>query len=479
MKIFLIVFDTLRKDHTGKTYGNNWIRTPYIDEFAKNCLVFDKAYPESLPTIPARRAIHTGLRTFPFDKDLYFRSDDFVEAPGWSPIPHEQKHLSEYLNAFGYLNTLITSTYHQYKPCMNFHLGFDEWHAVRGHEYDKFIPTWKGDKSQLRRLIKNHVPERTDENYYEVQLQKVLLKKYFNNSQEYKSEKDYMPAKTFQKAVESVELNKKINNYLCVIDEFDPHEPWDPPEKYYELYKNSTYSGNKIIQPIYGNSVDLITKDELKSMKACYAGEVSLCDTWFGFFIEKLKQMELYEDSLIIFISDHGHNFGEHGSVGKVPQYMFPELVDIPFMIKPPENIHGPIRIDNSYVYNIDILPTILGFLGKDIPKELEGRDLSVFLNNKNYILDDRDYITCGMALWTLYKDDQYALITGNNKTEQKLFDLTQDKKWQHNIAKEHLDLCDHLFEKVKADAKDNLLMEFHSDRFETFDDWYHNTYEQ
>jgi arylsulfatase A-like enzyme len=479
MKIFLIILDTLRKDHTGKTYGNDWIQTPNFDKFANDCLVFDKAYPEALPTIPVRRAIHTGIRTFPFDKDVNFRSDDFVEAPGWTPIPNNQTHLSEYLNAFGYLSTFITSTYHQYKPCMNFQLGFDEWHAVRGHEYDKYIPTWEGSKSKLRKIIKHHVPERTEENYYEVQLQKVLLKKYFKNIQYYKSEKDYMPAKTFQKAAESAELNKNVNNYLCVVDEFDPHEPWDPPNKYYELYKDKSYSGSKIIQPIYGNSVDLITNEELESMKACYAGEVSLCDTWFGFFIEKLKEMDLYDSSLIIFISDHGHNFGEHGSVGKVPQYMFPELVDIPFMIKPPEQINGPIRVKSSYVYDIDILPTIFGFLGKDIPNELEDRDLSIFLDYNDYILEDRDYITCGMALWTLYKDDEYALITGNDKTEQKLFDLAQDPNWQNNIAQENPDICDQLFEKIKNDANNNLLTEFHSDRFEDFEDWYHNTYEQ
>ena len=83
MKIFLIIFDTLRKDHTGNTYGNDWIKTPYFDEFAKDCLVFDKAYPESLPTLPVRRAIHTGIRTFPFNHKLpELKYDDVIEVAG-------------------------------------------------------------------------------------------------------------------------------------------------------------------------------------------------------------------------------------------------------------------------------------------------------------------------------------------------------------------------------------------------------------
>jgi arylsulfatase A-like enzyme len=481
MKVFVIIFDTLKKDHTGKTYGNSWIKTPNFDEFANDCLVFEKAYPESLPTIPVRRAIHTGIRTFPFNKDVEFRTDDFVEAPGWSPIPDNQTHISEYLNKYGYLTSFITSTYHQYKPCMNFHLGFDEWHAVRGHEYDKYIPTWRGSKSSLRKRIKQHIPERTEENYYEVQLQKLLLKKYFKNTQDWKSEEDYMPAKTFKKAAESIETSKGVKNHFCLIDEFDPHEPWDPPLKYYNLYKDMNYSGGKIIQPIYGENTDLISKEELKCMRACYAGEVSLCDTWFGYFIENLKEMDLYDESLIFFISDHGHSMGEHSAVGKIPQFMFPELVDLPFMIKPPGNVNknGPIKINSSYVYDIDILPTIFGFLEKDTPKQLDGRDLSVFINNPDYILEGRDYITCGMALWTLYKDDSYAFITGNDKTEQKLFDLSKDPNWNENIARENNDICDRLYQKIESDSGGNLLKEFHSDRFEDFDDWYHNTYEQ
>ena len=88
MKIFLVIFDTLRKDHTGRTYGNEWIKTPNFDKFAKDCIVFDKAYPESLPTIPVRRAIHTGIRTFPFNHQKpKLRTDDVVRAPGWHPIP--------------------------------------------------------------------------------------------------------------------------------------------------------------------------------------------------------------------------------------------------------------------------------------------------------------------------------------------------------------------------------------------------------
>jgi len=478
MKIFIIIFDTLRKDHTGKIYGNDWIKTPYFDAFAKDSLVFDKAYPESLPTIPARRAIHTGIRTFPFKhKNLNYRTDDLVESPGWAPIPPQHIHMAEYMKSYGYITSLITSTYHYFKPHMNFHLGFDEWHYIRGHEYDNYRARYRGKRSEINQTVRDHTIEKTNKNKGAIHTQKLLLKKYLPNVQGRVAEWDYFPAQTFRKALESVMDTERFNNVLYFIDEFDPHEPWDPPKKYLDQYLDDDYKGNKIIQPIYGEKADYLSVDELKCMRACYAGEVSLCDSWFGYLIEQLKSMEIYDDSLIILTSDHGHSLGEHGAIGKIPVYMYPELVDIPFLIKPPGNLDEPKRIKKSYVYHHDILPTLYGFLDKEVPDIFDGRDLSVFVDGKDHLIEDRDYITCGMALWTLCKTDEYALITKNDKTDRKLFGLTRDPDWNENIAKDNPELYEELFSKIQKDARNDLLTSFESTRFDNFKDWYHNTY--
>src|SRR5215207_5247087 len=63
--VVLIIIDSLRKDHIG-AYGNDTIQTPSLDTLAKDSLLVTRADPESIPTICARRAIHTGLRTWPF-----------------------------------------------------------------------------------------------------------------------------------------------------------------------------------------------------------------------------------------------------------------------------------------------------------------------------------------------------------------------------------------------------------------------------
>ena len=469
MKIFIIIFDTLRKDHTGRTYGNEWIKTPSFDEFAKDCLVFDKAYPESLPTLPVRRAIHTGIRTFPFNHERpELKYDDVIEVAGWYPIPPHQKHLSEYMHDFGFINSFITSTYHQFKPNMNYHLGFDEWNWIRGHEEDKYryCPPTKYNK-----IYKDHIIGRGKEPFAR-NYQKFMLGKYLPNVEERKTEEDYFPAQTFLEAARFVQNNKSVKKSLTVIDEFDPHEPWDPPQDYLDLYVDKNYDGVKIYLPSYSDNVSFLTEGEIKFMRASYAGEVSLCDHWFGYFMEELKNLGIYDDSLIIFISDHGHSIGDHNASGKLPRFMYPELVDIPLMIKPPGNLKGPKRIAKSYVYNHDILPTIFGFLNEEKPDVFEGADLSIFLEESDRILESRDYITCGFQICTLYKDDRYALITMNDKSQQKLFDLSRDPEWNNNIAADNADICDELFQKIEKDAKGDLLTKFES-KLMDLKDWY------
>jgi len=458
MKIFLIVFDSLRKDHTGKTYGNNWIKTPYFDDFANDCLIFDNAYPESLPTIPMRRAIHTGIRTFPFNHKLpELRTDDPVLTPGWDPIPPHQTHLSEYMRSHGFTTSFITSTYHQFKPNMNFHLGYDQWNWIRGHESDKYRHRYRESTEKFSDLLNQYIVKK---DRLAKLNQKRILKTHLTNVQERVNERDFFPAQTFRKAVEFTLDSMKVKNVFSLIDEFDPHEPWDPPQDYLELYVDPKYDGRKIITPAYNETSDYLSEDELKYMRACYAGEVSLCDNWFGYFIEELKKLEIYDDSLIILISDHGHSIGEHGATGKIPMFMHPELVDIPLMIKPPYKINGPKRIQKSYVYCHDILPTICGFIKKEKQEIFDGYDLSIFLDGSNQLLDNRDYITCGFSICTLYKDNHYALITSNNKKVQKLFDLSKDPDWMINIAGDNKDICDELFSKIENDAKNNLLIE-------------------
>ncbi len=95
-----------------------------------------RVYPESLPTLPARRAIYTGRRVFPFHNGDFRLKGDFVGAPGWGPIPEEQATLAEMLQTKGYRTGLVADLYHMFKPSKNYWRGFDQWKFLRGQEQD-------------------------------------------------------------------------------------------------------------------------------------------------------------------------------------------------------------------------------------------------------------------------------------------------------------------------------------------------------
>ena len=106
--VILVIIDSLRKDHVG-AYGNGWIKTPNLDALARESLLFTRAYPESLPTLCARRAIYTGTRTFPFRNWQVYKGDD-IRLWGWQPIPAGQTHLAEILQQNGYVTLFATDT---------------------------------------------------------------------------------------------------------------------------------------------------------------------------------------------------------------------------------------------------------------------------------------------------------------------------------------------------------------------------------
>jgi hypothetical protein len=149
--VVLVIIDSSRKDHVG-AYGNDWIKTPNLDALAKESLRFTRPYPESALTICARRAIHTGTRTWPF-KGWYVPQGETLALQGWQPIPNDQTMLAEMMRAAGYGTYFVTDNLHQYKPSYNFHRGFDFFDFFRGQTTDKFRLLWTCPPEDIQRTL--------------------------------------------------------------------------------------------------------------------------------------------------------------------------------------------------------------------------------------------------------------------------------------------------------------------------------------
>src|SRR5215203_5214244 len=124
---------------------------PEPRSLAGQSLRFTRAYPESIPTLCARRAIHTGLRTWPFRNWNPPEGEDFMPA-GWQHIPEDQTTLSEILEQQGFNTTLFSDTHHLFKASMNFQRGFRLFDWVRGQERDRYRPTMRVSQERVDQM---------------------------------------------------------------------------------------------------------------------------------------------------------------------------------------------------------------------------------------------------------------------------------------------------------------------------------------
>ena len=346
MNVIVVLSDSLRVDHVG-AYGEGKARTPNLDRFARESALFTRCYIASYPTVPNRADIWMGRYTFPYR--------------GWQPLEPEDVILPEILGKHGVTTQLIFDT----PPLLygDFYRGFSGWWYIRGQHADPYItdPTIPTPLPAAPHKLKNI--KRT--------------RQYLRNRYDWRFEKDYIAPRTFTKAIEWLERNHTLDKFLLFVDTWDPHEPFDPPTHYLKLYDDPYREVDSIIYPRYGHW-EYMSSSELRRVRALYAGEVTMVDAWFGYLLETVERLGLKENTMIIFTSDHGHLFGEHGLEGK-PGGMLGRLYEIttriPLIIWHPEGYGAGEKFD-LITQPPDLLPTILDFMEIPIPKTVNGRSL-------------------------------------------------------------------------------------------------------
>lgn len=442
MNVVLVFVDTLRQDHVG-AYGNTWIRTPHLDAFAREAVRFTRAYPESLPTLPVRRAVHTGLRTFPYHGHRRLKGD-FDGAPGWGPIPEEQDTMSELLSAQGYRTALITDCYHQFKPSKNFHRGFAEWIWVRGQEADRYRSGPPASDAMLAPHMTRPRSEQPGLAHF--------LGSYFTNNSARRGEADHFAPRVFSEAVRWLVDNCDAEKFFLVIDSFDPHEPWDPPEHYRRLYDPDDDVVD-VIQSLYGPWEGRLTPREVRRLQANYAGEVTMVDRWFGHFYEALRLSGRLDDTVVAVLSDHGHNLGydpqDQGLISKQGHPMTRSVADLVMMVRHPKGTGSGTACD-ALVYNLDLTPTLLDVTGVEPKVPLDGKSLWPLVTEGRR---GRDHVTIGWGpLITVITDEWWynASIWGESEL---LYRVATDPLLEHEIHADQPKICGELRELAIADA--------------------------
>jgi len=445
----LIVLDSWRQDHCG-CYGNEWIHTPHLDALARESVLFTRAYPESLPTLPVRRALLMGRRVFPF-WGHWNQKGDFEGAPGWGPVDEGCDTVPELLQSQGYRTALFTDTYHLFKPSKNFHRGFDEWCWIRGQESDPY----RSGPPPAEEQVQRHLPEKAD-----MKWMVDWLRQYLTNVADREREEDYFPAQVFRSGAEWLHRNQDASRFFMVLDSFDPHEPWDPPPYYRRLYDPDDDDVRDVIWSTYGAASDL-TARELKRMRANYAGECTLVDRWLGYFLEALRNSGRLDDTIVAVISDHGHNLGDANITGKFGHPLTRAVGDLIMMIRHPGAEAAGDTCD-ALCYNFDLTVTLLNMLGEEIPDHMEGTDLWPIVHGRQ---SGRDHVTVAWGADITRIDDKWWINCTCEGKEPLVFDLEQDAKLTVNLAAKHPELVDKAVQTFREDAGGELpawLSKFH-----------------
>jgi len=438
MNVVVIVTDSLRADHTGYMKLGGRARTPNLDRLAAEGTVFEHYYPEGLPTLPVRTAWWTGLWTFP--------------VHGWRPFQLSDVLLAEVLWDQGYTSALVADTYHLHKPVYGAGRGFDTVIWIRGQEYDPWIVNVDVDLD-----ASPHHRLRGDESD---QHWRPLFEQYLRNATTLRREQDHYIARTVTAAIEWLEqaTQRQKDRLFLWVDCFDPHEAWDPPEPYWSMYKPAGYSGAEIIDPVPGPVQGYMTPEEVERTRTLYAGEVTLVDAWVGRLLDRVRQLGLYDNTLIIHVSDHGEPFGEHGIIRKAMALNYDELVHAPLAIRHPQGVGAGTRV-SALVQSVDLMPTILDFLGLPLTLEqqyrapardlfpqdmvaatktveLEGRSLLPLIAGRQRKIRDFAYIGHYGRSWTI-RSDQWSFHMFLPNGERQLYDLCDDPSEQRDVFKD------------------------------------------
>ncbi|RLG94273.1 hypothetical protein DRO37_06100 [Candidatus Bathyarchaeota archaeon] len=420
MNVIEIVSDTFRWDYLG-CYGNDWIHTENMDRFAEDSVVFDNAYIASFPTIPHRHDLFTGRFTFIYST--------------WAPLPKSEIVISQVLRQAGYVTMLIVDTPHMIRDAHYFDRGFDGWWWIRGQENDRYMTNPPKDPGERQRALGRQY------------LQNVSLRRF---------EEDYFVAQTMRSAIKWLELNyDQHERFFLHIDTFDPHEPWDPPRWYAEMYdpgwKGGEVPGGAYIPGVERPLASDLTEEQINHLRALYAGEVTMVDRWVGMLLQKVDDLGLLENTAIIFTSDHGTYIGEHNFVGKRPK-LYEEVAHIPLIIRLPDSAGSPRGRRSGIVQSPDIMPSILELAGVKIPPTVQGRSLLPIIYDESD--EGRDVAVSSASLvglkppgWITVTSKRWALLAARRDSELKseLYDLTRDPRETENLIDEEADVADDL----------------------------------
>ena len=350
MKAVFLLFDSLNR-HLLAPYGGMRIPTPNFERLAARSVTFERHYVGSLPCMPARRDMQSGRLSF------LHRS--------WGPLEPFDNSFPQLLYEHGVYSHLITDHFHYFEDGgATYHNRYDSFDFIRGQEGD----AWKA-------MVQPHW-ERLREKYHERQFSTARRNYHAKNivNREFlRAEADYPSVQCFAKGFEFLDGNRDADGWLLQLETFDPHEPFQAPERFREAFRTG-WNGPVRDWPRYGRVDEL--PEECEELRANYYAVVALCDFLLGQLLDYFDTHDLWRDTALILTTDHGFLLGEHDFWAKNRMNLYEEVAHIPLFVHHPAHAGAAGTRRQALTQTIDLAPTFLDLFCAPAPAEMQGLSL-------------------------------------------------------------------------------------------------------
>ena len=448
--ILWICTDQQRFDSLG-CYGNTIVDTPNIDGLAEYGARFSRAYSQCPICTPSRASFMTGRyptahRVFRNGNDYFPPSETLVSKTfadaGYVCGLVGKLHLSR---ASGRVEKRPDDGYQFYQWS---HHPYPDWEE--GHAYDQWLQDEKkvDPKALYEGLGKgNYYGPGVDAEYHQTTWCADMSMRFLEENRE--------------------------KPWLLSVNIFDPHPPFDPPKEFLdkielndipaplfdreEALKRRRLSGVAQQTPIpwdpatgkplwsaaeadVSSKTSIPPKDpDFRKIRACYYAMVNLVDQQVGRILQALEESGQRENTLVIFMSDHGELLGDYGMLYKGCQF-FDCMVRVPLIISWPKQIRDPLNSE-ALVELVDLAPTLLEAAGLDIPDSMQGRSLWPLLRgetdtHKSHVISQY-YDTLNLPNKThgsMCFDGRYKTMIYHDLKTGELYDLESDPDELHDL---------------------------------------------
>jgi len=296
----------------------------------------------------------------------------------------------------------------------NYHTDFDGWDYLRGGEGDPWRthadPTWTGAPT---------LPAGRGGWWMSRALGGAPWERGYDRSRTFfREEQDYPGPKTMTEAARFLtDATPHHDRWFLFVDEFDPHEPFDTPAPWADMYQDADRPDEMIIWPPYvdgGVSGGRLAEAEGRHVRNNYGSKLSMIDHWFGRILDAFDERGLWDDTALIVCTDHGHYLGEEregrdiwGKPG-VPQYE--PLGHTPLMIHWPGREGGGTC--DALTTNVDLFATIADVYGAEVGHRTHGRSMVPLLTGASTSI--RDWAIGGYyGNWVQVTDGRRKYVRG------------------------------------------------------------------